>query len=353
MDKKLSLADECPKLASEWSDKNKLSPAEVTSGSRKAAVWKCSKCGNEWSAIIKSRAKLGNGCPYCGRRRVLAGYNDLATEEPEIANQWADENYPHKPTEFLSRSNFTAMWVCNKGHKWKSRIADRTKGHGCPYCAGKLLEGYNDFEKEYPDLAAEWSDRNKVPANKVKPLSREQRWWKCSKCGYEWQSSTHHRIKDSTCPNCSREHSKEERALRRKFARLIPQAAFGYYAVASGLKVVTDDDSVIGVPYDLYFPDNKAAIIFNKPEFKAYSTRRRQNVITELSNKAGITLFRLINVNDDKFEDCINLQPKYNTEKALGLVISRFFNKIGKPTDIDITKDKEQIFEYFKGANAK
>ena len=66
MDKKLSLADECPKLAAEWSDKNKLSPAEVTAGSRKAAVWKCSKCGNEWSAIIKSRAKLGNGCPYCG-----------------------------------------------------------------------------------------------------------------------------------------------------------------------------------------------------------------------------------------------------------------------------------------------
>ena len=347
MDKK-SLAEECPALVKEWSDKNKFTAAEVTSGSKKAAVWKCSKCGNEWSAIIKSRAKSGNGCPYCGRRRVLDGFNDLATEQPEIANQWADENYPHKPTEFLSRSNFTAVWVCDKGHKWKSRIADRTEGHGCPYCAGKLLEGYNDFAKTYPELAAEWSERNAVPASKVKPLSRTQRWWKCSKCGYEWQSSTHHRIKDSTCPNCCREHSKEERALRRKFARLIPQAAFCYYSKINGLQFLINDDSVIGVPYDLYFPETKTAIIFSKPQFNIAKIQRRQNVINELSQRAGVKLFRVLRTNDSKFEDCVNLQPKYNTEKAVSRLIERFLKSFKINKSIDITADKEQIFEYYK-----
>lgn len=39
MDKKMTLAEECPTLAKEWSDKNKFSPDEVTAGSHKAAVW--------------------------------------------------------------------------------------------------------------------------------------------------------------------------------------------------------------------------------------------------------------------------------------------------------------------------
>lgn len=345
---KKTLAEECPTLAREWSEKNKFLPSEVTAGSRKAAIWKCSKCGNEWNAIIKSRAKNGNGCPYCGRRRVLAGFNDLATEQPEIANQWADENYPHKPTEFLSQSNFTAVWVCDKGHKWKSRIADRTKGHGCPYCAGKVLTGFNDFGNEYPELAKEWSERNKVSPYEVKPLSREQRWWVCSECGYEWRSSTHHRIKDSTCPNCAREQSKEERALKRKFNKKIPLAAFRYYADKSGLKILYNDDSVIGVPYDLYFPDSKTAVIFNRPHFSVYKIRRRQNVINELSQRANVRLYRLLGTNDERFEDCINLQPKYNTEKALNKVIDRFFRNLNVTMDIDVKRDKEQIFTFFK-----
>ena len=36
----------------------------------------------------RQRAAEGLGCPYCSGRKVLAGYNDLATTHPDIAAMW-------------------------------------------------------------------------------------------------------------------------------------------------------------------------------------------------------------------------------------------------------------------------
>ena len=30
----------------------------------------------------------GNGCPYCANRKVLVGFNDLATVQPLVAKEW-------------------------------------------------------------------------------------------------------------------------------------------------------------------------------------------------------------------------------------------------------------------------
>lgn len=30
----------------------------------------------------------GSNCPYCANRRVLEGFNDLASKMPELAKQW-------------------------------------------------------------------------------------------------------------------------------------------------------------------------------------------------------------------------------------------------------------------------
>ena len=34
----------------------------------------------------------GNNCPYCSNKKVLAGYNDLATVSPKIASEWSKKN---------------------------------------------------------------------------------------------------------------------------------------------------------------------------------------------------------------------------------------------------------------------
>ena len=85
-----------PELAAEWSSKNKtLKPTMVSVGSHKKVIWK-GKCGHEWSATVKSRATNGTGCPYCSHNKILVGFNDLASQRPEIAAEWSEKNYPLK-----------------------------------------------------------------------------------------------------------------------------------------------------------------------------------------------------------------------------------------------------------------
>ena len=44
-----SLAEVHPQLVSEWSEKDKIKPTEVSIGSHKKVIWRCEK-GHEWEA---------------------------------------------------------------------------------------------------------------------------------------------------------------------------------------------------------------------------------------------------------------------------------------------------------------
>jgi hypothetical protein len=59
-----------PEIAKQWHPtKNRyLTPDKVTPGSDKKVWWICDK-GHEWQAIIRSRSKLGSGCPYCAGQK--------------------------------------------------------------------------------------------------------------------------------------------------------------------------------------------------------------------------------------------------------------------------------------------
>ena len=167
----ISFADKHPELLPEWSDKNELDPAEVSFGSSKKVWWKGS-CGHEWEASVKNRGN-GHGCPYCSGNRVLIGFNDFASHFPELAKEWSDLNYPHKPEDFTKRSPHYSWWKCPKcGHQWKARIADRVEGHGCPVCAGeKLVPEINSLSAVKPELAEEWSPKNPRSPFPRKPRS--------------------------------------------------------------------------------------------------------------------------------------------------------------------------------------
>ena len=80
-----SLAEERPDLVGQWSARNTLSPNKVSCGSHLKVWWVCDN-GHEWESIVKNRALLGSGCPYCEHRAILKGYNDLATLKPELDN---------------------------------------------------------------------------------------------------------------------------------------------------------------------------------------------------------------------------------------------------------------------------
>ena len=83
------------------------------------------------------------------------------------------------------KANREITWKCLRcGQTWRSRIADRTDGHGCPVCSGeRLVKGINDFATEHPELAAEWSGKNDKDPSEVRSKSRENVWWRCGSCG--------------------------------------------------------------------------------------------------------------------------------------------------------------------------
>ena len=147
MSKPNNLAVLYPGLIRQWDyeKNNGLTPQEVTAGSQKKVYWICEK-GHSFDMDIRSRTK-GQGCPYCNNRRILPGYNDLATLNKELAAEWNwEKNGNLKPTDVGTGSKNRVWWKCDKGHEWQARVIQRNGGTGCPVCANRIvLKSYNDF----------------------------------------------------------------------------------------------------------------------------------------------------------------------------------------------------------------
>lgn len=116
-------------MAKEWHyEKNgALLPSQITAGSNKKVLWKCSK-GHEWRAMIASRQK-GTGCPYCLNHKIIPGENDLASQYPEFLKEWDyEKNAPLLPTQIGSGSSKRVWWMCSKcGKRWQARVCHRIK----------------------------------------------------------------------------------------------------------------------------------------------------------------------------------------------------------------------------------
>lgn len=135
------MASAYPELAAQWhpTKNGLLRPDGVSVCSNRRVWWKC-PLGHEYVAPVSHRTTRGDSCPYCGGRRVLAGFNDLATLEPKIAAQWHPElNAPLTPDMVGVGAKRKVWWQCGEGHVWKSMIYSRTGKMrcGCPVCAGR------------------------------------------------------------------------------------------------------------------------------------------------------------------------------------------------------------------------
>lgn len=201
------LATKNPALASEWhpTKNGDLDPSAVPpSGSQKA--WWMGSCGHEWEASVNSRAR-GSGCPYCANQRVLQGFNDLATRQPDLLPQWhPNRNSGLDPTMVIAGSNKKFWWLCDKGHEWEASPNHRKKA-GCGTCSGQiLLPGFNDLETKYPETAAKWhpTKNHGLLPSQISPSSKTKFWWLCREA-HEWEAVAYSQVyaKTSGCPVCS------------------------------------------------------------------------------------------------------------------------------------------------------
>lgn len=122
----------------------------------------------------------------------------------ELIEEWSKQNSPLTPDDIGYGSNQLVWWKGKCGHEWLAKVKARTRGSGCPYCAGKkVLPGFNDLSARAQEIALQWSERN-FPA---KPedfsyKSAKKVWW-TGECGHEWQASIKNRVNGAGCPYCS------------------------------------------------------------------------------------------------------------------------------------------------------
>ena len=318
-------------LMDEWDwDKNGnlgFDPQKMTCGSERKAWWKCKKSHN-WQATIASRNQ-GKGCPYCANRKVLIGYNDLQTANPSLSKEWHYENNQGlTPMDITSNSDKKVWWRCNEGHEWQARIADRSKGNGCPYCAGKkVLVGYNDLNTVNIELAKEWNyeKNNSLTPMDVTANSDKKVWWKCSK-GHEWVAKIYSRSNGSGCPACSSEKHTS-----------FPEYAMIYYLQKQGLDVIHSSRKY-GYELDVYIPSLKIAI-----EYDGYYWHKdKVSLDLEKNRKCendGIKLYRiregLSSLNDSSI-DYVTQRNQKDFPKILEEILHEI---IGVSVDIDFERD--------------
>ena len=208
------LATVKPEVASKWSINNKKLPTEVMPFTHQKFLW-VGECGHEYEAMV-SDVSNGRGCPFCAGRQIIVGFNDFASQFPEIAKEWHPIKNIKTPQEVAKASETKAWWICDKGHEYEAWINIRThQNTACSYCVNrKVLKGYNDLEFINPELAAQLSPKNSLKPSEIMVTSDLIVIWACDK-GHEWEQrvSVRHR-KGYDCPECYSRTSKSEFLLR-------------------------------------------------------------------------------------------------------------------------------------------
>ena len=135
---KLTLGHLHPELIKLYSKNNKISIFEIHSNSKIKRLWICEKYGYDHEyEMTPNNTILGQKCPYCAGKKVLVGFNDLATTHPEIAKEWhPTKNEDLKPTNFTRGSHQKMWWFCIKcNNSWYVSINNRTSNNTkCPHC---------------------------------------------------------------------------------------------------------------------------------------------------------------------------------------------------------------------------
>jgi len=202
-----------PKLAEQWhSERNyPLSPQQVTAGSGKKVWWQCEDYEDHiWQASVLDR-KHGKGCPYCTNRKVLAGFNDLATTHPVLTTQvHRERSLPLSPETVTAGSGKKLWWQCDieSGHVWEATVLSRVQGNNCIYCAGQKVQvNITDLQTRNPRIAGQWhpTKNGDLLPTQVSEHAHKKAWWQCpTKPQHEWETWVYSRTSKtgSECPQC-------------------------------------------------------------------------------------------------------------------------------------------------------
>jgi len=190
--------------------------------------------------------RLNAGCTIEQALGLVKRTDSLLTEFPEVAKQWhPTKNAPLTTDTVTPHSGQKVWWLCPSGHESIAVINSRTKGYGCPFCAGQKPTAERNFATEYPDLLTEWDwEKNnpKKPEDYTRRTSSKV-WWKCKE-GHSWKTSISNRTRDTrnSCPCCSNRMLCEDNS--NSLAQIRPDIAQDWHPTKN--KLFTPNDVIAG-----------------------------------------------------------------------------------------------------------
>ena len=246
------LFTENPEAKKFWSNKNTIDPTTISRSSSARAIWVCN-LGHEWESFVNNFNK-GYRCPYCVNKKILRGYNDLATLRPDLLEWWSPNN-TLDPSMIAKSTNRYALWMCKSGHEWKekcSNIASSEKRR-CPYCSGhKVIKGFNSLSDTHPKLKELGADEDTM--NIRSAGSNYKIKLKCPKTMKEYYKIIYDAVyfyPHCGCEGCAHGRSKPEKDL-------------ASFVESLGFTIEVSDRSIIKpLELDIVIPSLKVAIEFN------------------------------------------------------------------------------------------
>lgn len=204
------LASLYPDIAQELNvSRNSVKADEIIAGGQTKLWWVCDM-GHEWEAAVKDRIR-GNKCPYCSNKKILQGFNDLATTYPSLLSDWDYDKNTILPTEISAGSDRKVFWKCNNGHSYDMKVHKKRIGQKCPYCSGKRYDKESvSFSSKYPNLYNMFvkSFNKGIVFDELNANDDEEIIWFHERCGRTFSRIVKDMVRDSTCTFC-RDEKKE------------------------------------------------------------------------------------------------------------------------------------------------
>ncbi|MDT3844071.1 MAG: zinc-ribbon domain-containing protein [Bacillota bacterium] len=327
-----------PGIAAEWDyEKNDDSPENYFPGSSKRVWWMCQN-GHSWKMSISLRSK-GRGCPICNKPSRIKLHQRL---NGVLIEEWdSDKNLGLSPEQFTSHSSVSVWWKCPQNHSYKMRIAHRTDGHGCPYCAGeRAIIGENDLATTNPELIEEWDyGKNKdLSPTEVMRWTEKKVWWK-GKCGHEWMATIASRAGGRTmCPICNPSGTS------------FPEQACSYY-LRMIFNKLEQRFKLHGRELDIYIDEIKTAVEYDGFYFhKGKQKLEQDNKKDAFCDKEGIRLIRIREEGLSRTLSANNIfRDRIYDDNSLNDVIAKVLSLVSDRSDviIDVSKDYGKIQEQY------
>ncbi|QIN54507.1 putative restriction endonuclease with zinc-ribbon domain [Cedratvirus kamchatka] len=203
------------KKSQHWSQKNILSPRDVSKTASYVTLMDCPVCLHEYSSTVHNLVAMGSSCSYCpGRRRCLDENCDLCFGRSfasiENSKYWSDKN-KLTPREIGKQDKGLFWFFCpDCDHEFQRKPHDISKGkHICLFCNGKELCGREECEPCYQRSFASvenskyWSDKNGISPLVLFKNSQRGYVFDCHDCGHEFVTGLAIVANGSWCPYCN------------------------------------------------------------------------------------------------------------------------------------------------------